>query len=131
MLMSPLGPRCSRMTTVDTRAGSTAARPSQGGQGTRTGEYVSDQVDINGVGKLPGDDEAGDVSPLEPRPPTALRQRVPERSTTWASYDTEVQLRIMHHRMVSKRLRYKHLALGKRGGTSEWLTKHPRDLESP
>ena len=32
------------------------------------------------------------------------------------SLDTVVQLRIMHQRMVGRRLRYKDLAVGKRGG---------------
>ena len=33
-----------------------------------------------------------------------------------STLDTEVQLRIMHQRLVGKRLRYKDLAVGKRGG---------------
>ena len=88
------------------------------------GEYVSDQAHINGVESFWAMMKRGYMGTYHRMSPAHLQRYVNEFSGPHnvRSLDTEVQLRIMHQRMVGKRLRYKDL-----GGRQ---TRRPRQGRS-
>ena len=82
------------------------------------GEYVSDQAHINGVESFWSMMKRGYMGTYHRMSPAHLQRYVNEFSGrhNQRSCDTEVQMRMMFQGMVGKRLRYKDLAVGKRGG---------------
>ena len=88
------------------------------------GEYVSDQAHVNGMESFWAMMKRGYMGTYHRMSPAHLQRYVDEFAGrhNQRNHDTVVQMRMMHHGLIGKRLRYKDLAVGRHRGRDRVAT---------